>query len=250
MIENIDKSWYPVVSMLYQEPLETLRTSILPNISFQPLKEDIFRVFEMPVNKIKVVILGTEPLPIPGESIGLSYAINSLCKLSNSLKTIGQEIYGKDGDDEYSVEHSAEITPLNPEWKTLDHWTKQGIFLLNTSLTVETGNAGSHLKYWEEFTRRVISYISVKNPCIWLLWGAKAQKFIPYIQSCPFMVKGWYNKTTIQDIPANNDYNYILTAPHPAAETYSGGKAGFYGCNHFVFVNKILKKNKLKQINW
>ena len=60
MIENIDKSWYPVVSMLYQEPLETLRTSILPNISFQPLKEDIFRVFEMPVNKIKVVILGQD----------------------------------------------------------------------------------------------------------------------------------------------------------------------------------------------
>ena len=249
MIENIDKSWYPVVSMLYQEPLETLRTSILPNISFQPLKEDIFRVFEMPVNKIKIVILGIEPSPIPGESIGLSYAMNPLCKLSNSLKAIGQEIYGKDGDDEYSVEHSAEITPLNPEWKTLNHWTKQGIFLLNTALTVETGNAGSHLKYWEEFTRRVISYISVKNPCIWLLWGAKAQKFIPYINSCPFHVKG-YTKTTIQDIPANEEWNYILTAPHPAAETYTGGKAGFYGCNHFLYANEILKKLKHTPINW
>ena len=242
MIENIDKSWYPIVSMLYQEPLETLRTSILPNISFQPLKEDIFRVFEMPVNKIKVVILGQDPYPTPGNAIGRAFAVPGSVKIPASLRIILQEI------GESIIDFSSSSYD-KPEWRTLNHWSSQGIFLLNTALTVETGNAGSHLKYWEEFTRRVISYISVKNPCIWLLWGAKAQKFIPYINSCPFHVKG-YTKTTIQDIPANEEWNYILTAPHPAAETYTGGKAGFYGCNHFLYANEILKKLKHTPINW
>ena len=63
------------------------------------------------------------------------------------------------------------------------------------------------------------------------------------------MVKG-YNQTTIQNIPTNNKYNYILTAPHPAAEAYIGDSVGFYGSNHFVFVNNILKKLKIKIINW
>lgn len=239
--EIIDKSWIPVLSQLHQEPLKSLNEGLLPNISYQPLKEDIFRVFEMPVNKIKVVILGQDPCPTPGDAIGLAFATRTERKLPTSLRNIQMEI---------AEEHLGDLNYIltYPEWKTLDHWSKQGVFLLNTALTVETGKAGSHIKYWEEFTKKVIQYISVQNPCLWLLWGAKAQKFIPYIR-CPFMVKG-YNKTTIQDIPANNEYNYILTAPHPAAEASSGGKAGFYGCNHFIFANEILKKNKLKQINW
>ena len=186
------------------------------------------------------------PYPTPGDAIGLAFATRAERKLPASLRIIIQEI----GESVYSFSRE-DFKPTydDSDWKTLDHWRKQGVFLLNTALTVETGKAGSHIKYWEEFTKKVIQYISVQNPCLWLLWGAKVQKFIPSIKSCPFMVKG-YNRTTIQDIPANNDYNYILTAPHPVAETYLGGKAGFYGSNHFVFVNKILKKNKLKQINW
>ena len=244
--EIIDKSWIPVLSQLHQEPLKSFYEELLPNISYQPLKEDIFRVFEMPVNKIKVVILGQDPYPTPGDAVGLAFATRAERKLPASLRIIIQEI----GESVYYFSRE-DFKPTydDSDWKTLDHWRKQGVFLLNTALTVETGKAGSHIKYWEEFTKKVIQYISVQNPCLWLLWGAKVQKFIPSIKSCPFMVKG-YNKTTIQDIPANNDYNYILTAPHPAAETYLGGKAGFYGSNHFVLVNKILKKNKLKQINW
>lgn len=240
MIEQIDKSWQPILHLLYQEPLNTLREDILPNISFQPLKEDIFRVFEIPVDKIKVVILGQEPHH-NGTGNGLAYAVkinpyNTPIYLQQIHTEVVQEGY-MGGKFHYDG------------WKTLEHWKKQGVFLLNTALTVETGKAGSHLKYWEEFTKKVISYISIKNPCIWLLWGRKAQKFIPYIKSCPFITKG-YNKTTIQDIPANKEWNYVLTAPHPAAETYTGGKAGFYGCNHFLYANEILKKLKHKPINW
>jgi len=244
--DNIDKSWQPVLSYLYQEPLKSLNENILSDISYQPNKEDIFRVFEMPLNKIKVVILGQDPYPTPGDAIGLAFATREDRKIPTSLRVIQTEIMS---DPEMFGEIPELFNKNTPEWKTLDHWRKQGVFLLNTALTVETGKAGSHLEYWEEFTKYVISFISVKNPCLWLLWGAKAQRFIPYINSCPFHVKG-YDKTTIENIPANRDYNYILTASHPAAETYMNGKAGFYGCNHFYYANVILKKLKSKIINW
>ena len=75
--EIIDKSWIPVLSQLHQEPLKSFYEELLPNISYQPLKEDIFRVFEMPVNKIKVVILGQDPYPTPGDAVGLAFAIRA-----------------------------------------------------------------------------------------------------------------------------------------------------------------------------
>lgn len=242
-IEVIDKSWQPIISLLYEEPLKTLREKVLPEISYQPQKMDIFRVFEMPVDKIKVVILGQSPYPTPGDATGLSFATNKDRKLPVSLRIIQKEIIDS------AAETTVELNRDSINWRTLDHWRQQGVFLLNAALTVETGKAESHLKYWEDFTKRVVSFISVKNPCLWLLWGAKAQKFTPYINSCPFLVKG-YNQTTIQNIPINNKYNYILTAPHPATEAYIGNSTGFYGSNHFVFVNNILKKLKIKTINW
>lgn len=240
MIPNVDESWKSITSLLYQEPLTILKEQILPNCSYQPKKENIFRVFQMPVNKIKVVILGQDPYPIPGNAIGRAFAVSENTKIPAILKIIQKEL---------SDEIPLSIPYAGKDWKTLEHWQDQGVFLLNTALTVETGRAGSHLKYWEEFTKIVISYISVTQPCIWLLWGKKAEKFIPYINQNPFFVKN-YDKETIKSIPSNEDWNYILTAPHPAAEIYIGGKAGFYGCNHFIYTNEILKNLKKQTINW
>jgi uracil-DNA glycosylase len=238
----IDKSWYPIVGNLYKQPLIELLNEILPNISFQPSKEDIFKVFSMPVNKIKVVILGQEPYPTPGKSIGYSFATTSERKIPKTLGIISNEILREKVPlkvlDEYPN-----------QFHTLQHWVEQGIFLLNTALTVETANSGSHLKYWSEWTKQVISYVSSQNPCIWILWGEKAQSFIPYINTNPFHVNG-YDKYTIENIPANSDYNYILTAPHPAVELSSNNITSFYGCNHFLFVNKILSLNKKGEINY
>lgn len=243
-LEIIDPSWRNIINSLsYQEPLQQLNEKILPNISYQPAKQDIFKVFETPVNKIKVVILGEDPYPTPGNAVGRAFAINENAKIPASLRIIKEEVYTNSGYNTYD-----RIKPLD-EWATLDHWTEQGVFLLNTALTVETGNAGSHLKYWEEFTKRIISYISSEQPCIWVLWGRKVQNFIPHIKGEVFRVSG-YDKETIKLIPGNSHMNYILTAPHPAAETYAGGNAGFYKCNHFLFINEILIKTKQSPINW
>lgn len=240
LLASIDKSWFPVLNVLYQEPLNSFKANILSNISHQPRPEYIFRAFEQPLNKVKVVILGQDPYPTYGDAIGYAFATIKERKIPKSLQIIKAELINEGVDSHFSNRE---------EWKTLNHWVDQGVFLLNTALTVETGKAGSHLKYWENFTQRVISHISTNNPCIWLLWGKKAQSFIPYINQNPYHVKG-YDKNTIKQIPINPDWNYILKAPHPAAELYSGGKAGFYGCNHFIYTNSILERKHNSKINW
>lgn len=233
-------SWNPIRGILNQDEMLRLNNEILPNSLYYPPKEQIFRVFQKPLSEIKVVILGQDPYPTPGNANGLAFAVNESSKIPFSLSTIAKEL------DNEGLKESHDF---NNPWKTLEHWEQQGVFLLNTALTVESGKAGSHLKYWEYFTRNVIYYIAQNQPCIWLLWGKKAQAYtICMPQNKLFYVKG-YNRETIEQIPADPYKNYILQAAHPAAEVYSKD-AGFLGCNHFHFVNKILERNSQKTINW
>lgn len=234
MLLDIHNSWNPVLHHLWEEPLLTLKNTIFPSISFQPRKENIFRVFRTPVNNIKVVILGQDPYPAPNLAVGLSFAVSSHSKMPVSLRNIRKEI-----EDEGFILSDSE------EWKTLEHWEKQGIFLLNTALTVETGKAASHIPYWNNFIKDVITFISLKNPCIWVLWGRYAQSFLPFIRH-HFNVDG-YTGNLIKDVPIKDKINYILTAVHPAAEAYKK-KAGFFGCNHFININEIIKKQNINRV--
>lgn len=176
------------------------------------------------------------PYPTPGDAIGYSF-VNGRNKTPKSLHIIYEEI-AKEG-----------FTTLNGAFN-INKWTEQGVFLLNSALTVETGRAGSHLNYWKEFTQKVVFFLSSNNPCIWVLWGAKAQAFIPYINNSNIIDVRGYDRETIEEIPSSDDINYLLTSPHPAAEAYAGGKAGFYGCDHFYMINKILQKKSFESINW
>lgn len=237
LFKNVHESWIPLLhSLAYKEPLVNFLTS-LRQISHQPEYEKIFRVFTMPVKDIKLVILGQDPYPRPGDAIGYAFAINKDRKDPVSLRNIKKEIVESD------------LANCNPGNEIdLLSWVDQGVFLLNTALTVETGKAGSHLKYWEDFTKTVISFISSENPCTWLLWGKKAQSYISTIKN-PFEVKG-YSKTSIEEIPIDPEFNYTISAPHPAAEAYAGGKAGFFGSNCFYYTNRVLEKRSLKKIVW
>jgi len=208
-LSKIHSSWIPIMEILNRdEDLIQLNTQILPNCTFYPQAENIFNVFSMPVDDIKVVILGQDPYPKKGQAIGYAFAVDAQCSIPQSLNIIIKEI-----DDN-------NLKRADRRWRTLTHWTQQGVFLLNTALTVEEGKAGSHLKYWNNFTVEVIKYISNRNKVVWLLWGKKAQAYKEFI--------------------AEN--NVVLEAPHPAAETYNGGTAGFFGCKHFSKVNDILEE--------
>jgi len=234
--DNIHPSWHPILYLLRQDEFLHFRNEILPNILYYPDKYHIFRVFFMPVDKIKVVILGQDPYHGPNQANGLAFAVNSGITMPPSLRVIQKEL----GD---TIEWHRE------DWRTLAHWEKQGVFLLNTALTVEAGKPNSHSQYWGNFIQRVVYFIGTQRPCIWLLWGQNAQRFSANLPvKSIFNVRG-YDEKTIQQIPSNEDYNYIMKASHPAAEVYRSD-AGYLGCNHFKFANTILSKLGKETINW
>lgn len=211
----IHKSWYPHLEPLFQSNgMKFIKNNILSKCKFSPSAKNIFNVFSMPITDIKVVVLGQDPYPTPGDAIGYAFAVSESTRKPPSLRIIEKE-----------VGHELE--------RTLSSWREQGVFLLNTALTVENKSAGSHIKYWQGFTFHVIRTISYEITPIWLLWGKYAQSFEPVIRDSERFL-----------------FNDILTAPHPAAEIYSGGKAGFLGCNHFNKVNEILENKHIRVINF
>lgn len=190
LLEKVDKDFIPIIrSSIYQEPLKSLIERILPEISFQPRKEDIFKAYRMSLKDIKVVLIGQEPENIPRIYDG--YINDETKKVSNSLDIIYREL-------------NANLS-LN---EGTDFLNRQGVFLLNLALTVQTGRPGSHLSHWESFSKNIIEFISYNNPCIWIIWDKLPKRIIGSIYN-PFIVKG-YSTDIIQDIPINNNYNYIL----------------------------------------
>lgn len=186
-----------------------------------PLKEDIFNAFYLtPLDKIKVVIIGQDPyhscnsktnLPT---AMGLSFSVKDGDPIPPSLRNIFTEI--KSNIEDFTIPKSGNLTG----------WTSQGIFLLNSCLTVEAHCPGSHCgKYmlWTPFIRDVLKAISIVNPtCIFLLWGKDAQTIKKYI----------------------GEKSIILESAHPSPFSYH---KGFEGCKHFSKVNKLLKYDP---INW
>lgn len=213
--EVVHQSWYSILEpVLEGTEILKLRDIVLPNCIFHPEKPNIFRVFSMLLQEIKVVILGQDPYPTPGNAIGYAFAASEGTSKPVSFRNIEKE-----------VGHKLDIG--------LENWRNQGVFLLNTALTVETKRAGSHTHYWKDFTHKVLSQISKQVNPVWFLWGLQAAS---------------YKKVITLNSP--EDYGNILIAPHPAAEAYSGGKAGFFGCNHFQKANELLELKDKSIINW
>lgn len=236
ILDKVHFSWYPILGYLKERELEHLNYEILPNISYQPKKEHIFRAFEQPLDAIKLTILGQDPYPTPGNAIGYAFAVPQNRKKPKSLQIIEEEIKKS---DILNMNRSGELDMLS--------WPEQGVLLLNTALTVETGKPGSHTQYWKPFIERVIRFISSNRPCMWLLWGNNAKSFEKDISQERLIVNG-HNRDTIESIPLNEDWNYVMKSPHPMVEAYKG--TGFYGRDHFYFVNRILALQGRKTIVW
>lgn len=242
-IESIHESWKPIIPLLFQETLTELRREILPNVSFQPDEKHIFRIFSMPVYQIKVVIIGLEPAILPSISNGLAFARKENFTMSTELKVIEKEVYTTKGIKVLNEENDI----ISTDWRTLQHWENQGIFLLNSALTVETGKPGSHQKYWNDFIKSVVTFISINNPCVWMLWGHKAQQYKYQIKNCFYVSE--YTRELIKNIPSNPDFNYILQSSYPSG--YETDQVqNFENSEHFFFVDTILKKTKSMQITW
>lgn len=179
-----------------------------------PTGSEIFNAFQKcSFDDTKVVIIGQDPYHGEGQAHGLSFSVKDGVRIPPSLRNIFKEIHEDLGKD-------------IPKSGNLERWAKQGVFLLNATLTVRAGKAGSHQKKgWEDFTTAVIQKISdEKENVVFLLWGKYAQQ------------KGDVVDTT---------KHYVLKAPHPSPLA-----RGFNGCKHFSQANAYLKEHSLDEIDW
>lgn len=221
---HIPVEWKNLISdefdKLYFEGLtKKVREEYLTKIVYPPPKQ-IFRAFELCLPKdICVVILGQDPYHTPGVADGLAFSTLSTNKVPPSLQNVFKEI-----EDEYGGDNT-ESCNKNPD---LTRWAKQGVLLLNASLSVRKGEANSHTDYgWHTLTDAVISAISENNThVVFMLWGAFAKE-----------------KSHLID----EDKHLVLTAPHPSPFS---AHTGFLGCNHFKKANTYLKEKSKNEIDW
>lgn len=182
-----------------------------------PAEEDVFNAFKLTeFDNLKVVILGQDPYHNYNQAHGLAFSVQKGVDIPPSLRNMYKEL-------EASVEGFQIPTHGN-----LENWAKQGIFLLNTTLTVEARNANSHKDIgWETFTDSMIQKISkYKQNVVFMLWGAHARKKKSLIDSSKHLV---------------------LESSHPSPLS---AYRGFLGCGHFVLANDYLQKNNLGEIEW
>lgn len=218
---KIENSWNHELKEEFQKPYFVSLTEYVKNCykttKIYPPPKEIFRAFDLcPFDRVKVVILGQDPYHGPNQANGLCFSVRNDVANPPSLKNIYKEL----ADD---LGH-----PPNDISGELEHWAKQGVLLLNATLTVEAQKAGSHQnKGWEQFTDAVIKKLSDKKEnLVFLLWGRYAQE-----------------KGKIID----KKKHLVLTAAHPSPlSAYSG----FFGCRHFSKTNEFLKQKNREQIEW
>ncbi|MSU74574.1 uracil-DNA glycosylase [Candidatus Kaiserbacteria bacterium] len=190
-----------------------------------PAPKNIFRAFDLcPFEKVKVVILGQDPYHGTDQANGLAFAVNPEMRVPPSLQNIFKEIESDLGDRAKSEE------VLRPAGRSgdLSRWAKQGVLLLNATLTVRAHTAGSHQqKGWEPFTDAVIRTLSEEREhLVFMLWGNYAR------------AKGAHIDRT---------KHLVLEAPHPSPfSVYSG----FFGCKHFSKANEYLIVHNKTPIDW
>ncbi|WP_075602246.1 uracil-DNA glycosylase [Saccharicrinis aurantiacus] len=219
---NIESGW----KKLLQSELETdyfKQLNSFVNDAYQtteifPPRELIFEAFNLcPLDKTKVVILGQDPYHDVNQAHGLCFSVNNGIKFPPSLRNIFKEL---DSDEEVDFRM--------PENGNLEQWAKQGVLLLNATLTVEAHKAGSHQKQgWETFTDAVIEKLAKeKENIVFILWGAYARKKVSLIDT---------NKHS------------ILESPHPSPLS---AHRGFFGNKHFSKTNNYLQSKGYAPIIW
>lgn len=217
---NIEKSWKDILgdefSKQYFLDLVKFVKEEYRIKKIYPPGNRIFSAFEYtPFDEVKVVILGQDPYHGPHQANGLSFSVNKGVTIPPSLLNIFKELKSDLGVE---IKKDGDLTM----------WAKQGVLMLNATLTVQAGNANSHKdKGWEKFTDTVIRIISAKREnVVFILWGAYARK-----------------KRELIDIKKH----YIIESPHPSpfAANY-----GFFGSKPFSKTNEYLKSKGIEPIIW
>lgn len=221
-LENVDNSWKKFFWALSKiKRLEGLLLNIFneyKKFKVFPEKKNVFRVFfNCPLNHIKIVVIGQDPYYSLGLANGLAFATSQKKIIPKSLENIFIEI-----SNDLKIFEKSEIKELDC---SLDKWTTQGIFLINSSLTVIENKPRSHSIIWKEFTELLFKYIRKQNnEVIWLIMGKEGKKFSHLL-------------------PKNN----VLEVTHPSPMS---ANKGFFDSKIFSKLNKKILEKSWCQINW
>lgn len=200
----------------YFKNLEEFLTEEYSNQEVFPKQEDLFNALHLtPYSQVKVVILGQDPYHGPNQAHGLSFSVKPGVETPPSLKNIFKEL-------------QTDLGCYIPNNGHLTNWAKQGVLLLNTVLTVRSGQAHSHRgKGWETFTDQVIAKLNEREqPVIFILWGKPAQSKLKLI---------------------NTKRHHIISSAHPSPLS---AYRGFFGSRPFSKVNEFLKASGVQEIDW
>ena len=220
MYVKLNASWKEVLMNEFEKDYFKKLTDFVQNEyntkTIYPPQSEIFSAFDFtPFENVKVVILGQDPYHGEGQANGLSFSVADGIKLPPSLRNIYKEL-----KDDVGIEISTS--------GNLESWAKQGVLLLNATLTVEATKAGSHQKKgWETFTDAVIQKLSdQKENLVFILWGAYAQK------------KG---------AKFDRNKHLVIESAHPSP---LGAYRGFWGSKPFSTTNQFLKSKNITEIDW
>lgn len=218
---QIDNSWKPVLAKEFEAPyFQNLIRFVKEQYQTKtcyPKGNQIFSAFDTcKFDDVKVVIIGQDPYHGPGQANGLCFSVNDGVAFPPSLNNIFKEI-------------EKDLNKPFPKSGNLERWAKQGVLLLNATLTVEQSKPGSHQNQgWETFTDAVIKAVSEhKENVIFLLWGGFAK-----------------SKASLID----KNKHHILTSGHPSP--MSANRGYWFGNKHFSKTNEFLKSKGLPEIEW
>lgn len=216
----IEPSWGEVLKEEFQSPyfyqLKTFLVEEKKQYTVYPKGSDIFNAFKFtPFNDVRVVLIGQDPYHEENQAHGLSFSVREGVPFPPSLRNIFKELHDDVGCP----------IPVNGN---LEKWARQGVLLLNATLTVRAHQAGSHQKHgWEQFTDAAIRNLSEKRSgLVFILWGSYAQA-----------------KQALID----TQKHHVLKAVHPSPLS---AHRGFFGCKHFSRTNEILISQGQPAIDW
>ena len=223
--ETMHESWLNALETEFTKPYFVrlkafLQTEWDKSIKIFPPQNRIYSWTNLcPIDRVKVVILGQDPYHNDGQAMGLAFSVPRECRpLPPSLRNIYKELTAEYPDKFVSPKHGC-----------LESWARQGVLLLNATLTVKAHEAASHSnRGWEMFTDQVIAHLNAQcnNNLVFLLWGNHAQKKSSMI---------------------NKQKHLVLTAAHPSPLSAS---RGFFGCDHFKQANQFLVEKGNDPIEW
>ena len=217
---DIDESWYRVLREQFEAPyfseLKSFLVTEKQHYAVYPPGNLIFNAFNLtPFEKVKVVILGQDPYHGPGQAHGLSFSVPDGVQFPPSLLNIFKELR-----DDLGI-------PM-AQSGNLEKWAREGVLLLNASLTVRAGQAASHARHgWETFTDAAIRALSrEREHLVFILWG---------------------NYAIAKETLIDTTRHLVLKSVHPSPLSAS---RGFFGCHHFSKTNQYLTENNIEPIDW